>query len=210
MKLTRRSFLATTAAVSAGAAFAQKNSSIPVGLEMYSVRKALMTDLMGTIAAVCDMGYQDVEFFSPYYQWTEQQAKDLASLLNAGALPVELTRQSVRTVSPTLGSESLKAGMRPGNPEYGADDPSNYGQLTTADGVRRTVPTLPGVYQQYYAGIAASETVTVSATTFWPPAPTILKLTVRCFWSGLVMSTVSSRYPKFTNGPKASVISPWT
>ena len=23
--------------------------------------------------------------------------------------------------------ESLKAGMRPGDPEYGADDPSNYG-----------------------------------------------------------------------------------
>ena len=43
--------------------------------------------------------------------FTEQQAKDLASLLNAGALPVELTRQSVRTVSPTLGSESLKAGI---------------------------------------------------------------------------------------------------
>jgi preprotein translocase subunit SecD len=43
--------------------------------------------------------------------FTEQEAKDLASLLNAGALPVELTRQSVRTVSPTLGSESLKQGI---------------------------------------------------------------------------------------------------
>jgi preprotein translocase subunit SecD len=43
--------------------------------------------------------------------FTEQEAKDLASLLNAGALPVELTRQSVRTVSPTLGSESLKEGI---------------------------------------------------------------------------------------------------
>ena len=43
--------------------------------------------------------------------FTEQQAKDLASLLNAGALPVELTRQSVRTVSPTLGEESLKQGI---------------------------------------------------------------------------------------------------
>jgi preprotein translocase subunit SecD len=43
--------------------------------------------------------------------FTEQQAKDLASLLNAGALPVELTRQSVRTVSPTLGEQSLKQGI---------------------------------------------------------------------------------------------------
>jgi preprotein translocase subunit SecD len=43
--------------------------------------------------------------------FTEQEAKDLASLLNAGALPVELTRQSVTTISPTLGSESLKQGI---------------------------------------------------------------------------------------------------
>jgi preprotein translocase subunit SecD len=43
--------------------------------------------------------------------FTEQEAKDLASLLNAGALPVELTRQSVTTISPTLGSESLKEGI---------------------------------------------------------------------------------------------------
>ncbi len=43
--------------------------------------------------------------------FTEDEAKNLATLLNAGALPVELTRQSVRTVSPTLGEESLKQGI---------------------------------------------------------------------------------------------------
>jgi protein-export membrane protein SecD len=43
--------------------------------------------------------------------FTEQQARDLATQLNAGALPVELTRQSVRTVSPTLGDESLREGI---------------------------------------------------------------------------------------------------
>ncbi|MDP9184622.1 MAG: protein translocase subunit SecD [Actinomycetota bacterium] len=43
--------------------------------------------------------------------FTEQDAKDLASILNAGSLPVNLTQQSIRTVSPTLGSESLKEGI---------------------------------------------------------------------------------------------------
>jgi preprotein translocase subunit SecD len=43
--------------------------------------------------------------------FTEQEAKELATQLNSGALPVELTRQSVRTVSPTLGSESLRQGV---------------------------------------------------------------------------------------------------
>ena len=41
----------------------------------------------------------------------EAEAKDLATQLNAGALPVELTQQSVRTVSPTLGEESLRQGI---------------------------------------------------------------------------------------------------
>ena len=43
--------------------------------------------------------------------FTEQSAKDLATILNAGALPVELTRLSVTTVSPTLGQASLKQGI---------------------------------------------------------------------------------------------------
>ncbi|GIU96516.1 MAG: hypothetical protein KatS3mg013_0319 [Actinomycetota bacterium] len=46
--------------------------------------------------------------------FTEQEAKDLATQLNAGALPVELTRQSVRTVSPTLGEESLRQAVAAG------------------------------------------------------------------------------------------------
>ncbi|HET7236267.1 MAG TPA: protein translocase subunit SecD [Actinomycetota bacterium] len=43
--------------------------------------------------------------------FTEARAKDLATQLNAGALPVELTTQQVLTVSPTLGDESLRQGL---------------------------------------------------------------------------------------------------
>ena len=43
--------------------------------------------------------------------FTEQEAKDLATQLNAGALPVDLSVQSVQTISPTLGSESLHQGI---------------------------------------------------------------------------------------------------
>ncbi len=43
--------------------------------------------------------------------FTEQQSKDLATVLNAGALPVDLNVQSVTTISPTLGSESLHQGI---------------------------------------------------------------------------------------------------
>jgi preprotein translocase subunit SecD len=43
--------------------------------------------------------------------FTEQRAKDLATQLNAGALPVELKTEQVLTVSPTLGQESLHQGI---------------------------------------------------------------------------------------------------
>jgi preprotein translocase subunit SecD len=43
--------------------------------------------------------------------FSESEAKNLAVVLNSGALPVELQRQEVRTVSPLLGKESLREGV---------------------------------------------------------------------------------------------------
>jgi preprotein translocase subunit SecD len=43
--------------------------------------------------------------------FSESEAKDLALVLNEGALPVELKKQQVETVSPTLGKQSLHAGL---------------------------------------------------------------------------------------------------
>ncbi|HVM11326.1 MAG TPA: protein translocase subunit SecD [Actinomycetota bacterium] len=44
----------------------------------------------------------------------EQEAKDLALVLRTGALPIELQREELRTVSPTLGRESLRQGLLAG------------------------------------------------------------------------------------------------
>jgi preprotein translocase subunit SecD len=46
--------------------------------------------------------------------FTEDQAKSLATDLNYGALPVKLDRLTVQTVSPTLGKASLHAGLLAG------------------------------------------------------------------------------------------------
>jgi preprotein translocase subunit SecD len=43
--------------------------------------------------------------------FTESEAKDLALVLRYGSLPVELERQTVQTVSATLGEDSLRAGV---------------------------------------------------------------------------------------------------
>ncbi len=46
--------------------------------------------------------------------FTAEEATDLANVLKFGALPVTLEQQSVESVSPTLGSDQLKAGMLAG------------------------------------------------------------------------------------------------
>ena len=52
--------------------------------------------------------------------FSEREAKDLATVLNAGALPVQLSKQQVVTVSPTLGRESLHEGLVAGLVGLGA------------------------------------------------------------------------------------------
>jgi sugar phosphate isomerase/epimerase len=58
------------------------SKSVPVGLELYSVRDALQKDPQGTVRTVAQMGYQVVEFYGPYFEWTETQAKDMRKLLD--------------------------------------------------------------------------------------------------------------------------------
>jgi sugar phosphate isomerase/epimerase len=65
----------------AASALAQ-SKKIPIGIELYSVRDQLTKDLKGTVTAVAKMGYQVVEFYSPYFQWTPETAKDTRKLLD--------------------------------------------------------------------------------------------------------------------------------
>ena len=78
---SRRSFLGFFAAAPLLAALAG-NKHIPVGLELYSVREDLKKDLMGTVRGVAKLGYECVEFFSPYYDWTLDYAKDVRKELD--------------------------------------------------------------------------------------------------------------------------------
>src|SRR5450755_2028715 len=79
--LSRRAFFTLTAAGSLVSAFA-RSKSIPVGLELYSVRDELKQDLMGTVRAVAKMGYEDVEFYAPYAEWKAEYAKEVRKLLD--------------------------------------------------------------------------------------------------------------------------------
>ena len=77
--LSRRSFL-SVAAAAVPAVAARKE--VPIGVELYSVRDELKQDLMGTVRAVAKMGYEGVEFYSPYFDWTLDYAKQVRKLLD--------------------------------------------------------------------------------------------------------------------------------
>jgi sugar phosphate isomerase/epimerase len=79
--LSRRSFLAFSAMMP-WALSAREAKSIPTGLELYSVREELKKDPEGTVRAVAQMGYQGVEFYAPYFEWLEAQAKQMRKLLD--------------------------------------------------------------------------------------------------------------------------------
>lgn len=55
---------------------------IPVGLELYSVRDELKKDLPATVQRVATMGYECVEFYAPYYDWTLDYAKQVRKQLD--------------------------------------------------------------------------------------------------------------------------------
>lgn len=81
---------------------ALQTRKVPVGIELYSVRGELMKDLPGTVTAVAKMGYQVVEFYSPYMNWTAEQAKDVRKLLDDLGVRCPSTHNGVQSITDNL------------------------------------------------------------------------------------------------------------
>jgi sugar phosphate isomerase/epimerase len=97
--LSRRSFLALSAMLP-WAFTARASTSIPVGLELYSVRETLKEDPEGTLRAVAQMGYGGVEFYAPYFDWTESQIKQIRKLLDDLGIRCFSTHNDASYLSP--------------------------------------------------------------------------------------------------------------
>jgi sugar phosphate isomerase/epimerase len=114
--MSRRKFLAISGAVSAAAAARGASGDAkgeptasggigakryPVGLELYSVRDELARDLPNTLKTVAKIGYEVVEFYSPYFKWTAPYAKDVRA---------QMDDLGLRCYSTHNGFESFTAG----------------------------------------------------------------------------------------------------
>ena len=96
---SRRSFLALVAAAPLGA-MATTNKHIPLGLELYSVRNDLQKDLLETVRKVAKMGYECVEFYSPYYEWTPDYARQIRKELDELGIRCDSTHNDSTSFTP--------------------------------------------------------------------------------------------------------------
>jgi sugar phosphate isomerase/epimerase len=97
--LSRRRFLAATVATPFVAAVAAASRPL-VGVELFSVRQELAADLFGTVRRVAKIGYEGVEFFSPYYQWDLAYARQVRQLLDDVGLKAPSTHNSATVFTP--------------------------------------------------------------------------------------------------------------
>ena len=112
--LSRRTFLALSGAFPAVAAQFSLNASAAeaaspesagakkhfLGLELYSVRGELGRDLPNTLKAVAKMGYEVVEFYSPYFKWTPIYAKEVRTQLDDLGLRCYSTHNGFESFTP--------------------------------------------------------------------------------------------------------------
>jgi sugar phosphate isomerase/epimerase len=99
-ELSRRTFFAIAAAMPFAASALRAAKNVPVGLELYSVRGDLAKDLLGTVAAVGKMGYQVVEFYAPYLDWTPDTAKSVRKVLDDTGLTCHSTHNNTSSFTP--------------------------------------------------------------------------------------------------------------
>jgi sugar phosphate isomerase/epimerase len=104
--ISRRSFFAAAAAASALPATAKKK--IPLGLELYSVRDVLPKDLFGVVKGVAKMGYEGVEFYSAYYSWKPDYAKEVRKLLDDLRIKCYSTHNDAKAFAPENLAKSIE------------------------------------------------------------------------------------------------------
>ena len=121
----------------------QPPRKIPIGLELYSVRGELAKDLPNTLRNVAQMGYECVEFYSPYLAWNFPYAKGVRSQLDDLGLRCYSTHNSAAAVTPgetmtraielnqILGARHIILASPPGNVTTLEDWKRFSGQLTS-------------------------------------------------------------------------------
>jgi sugar phosphate isomerase/epimerase len=105
--VSRRTFLSAAmvlpVAASAPARTIQSRS-FKVGLQLYSVRASYGRGMTAAVTAVAKMGYEVVEFWSPYMQWSNEDATGVRRMLD----DLGITCPSTHNPASSLSGDGLK------------------------------------------------------------------------------------------------------
>ena len=112
---------------------------IPVGLELYSVRDELKKDLMGTVRGVAKMGYECVEFYAPYYDWTLDYAQQVRKELDALSVRCYSTHNDRQSFTPDGITKAIELNQALGARYIVMAHP---GEVKDVDGWKRVAETL--------------------------------------------------------------------
>jgi sugar phosphate isomerase/epimerase len=137
--------MALTAAAPLVPALAQ-NKKVPVGLELYSVRNEFTKDLKGTVTAVAKMGYEVVEFFSSYSNWSVDQTKEVRKLMDDLGIRCMSTHNGANAYSGDGLTKAIEL-----NKILGAKYivMASAGRVEGADGWKRVAETINKAMEQF-------------------------------------------------------------
>lgn len=112
-QFSRRQFCQLSAglALAAGMDCDFSKKSIPIGLQLYSVRSECKKDFFKTIESVAKLGYQGVEF-AGYY---EKSAKDIKTVLNDNGLKCCGTHTQYPDMQPEFINKTIEFNLELGN-----------------------------------------------------------------------------------------------
>ena len=122
----------------------QAPQKYPIGIELYAVRGELSRDLPNTLRTVAQIGYEVVEFYSPYLGWTFPFAKEVRTQLDdlglrcfsthnssAALMPGEMMAKAIE-LNQILGARHIILASPPPNTTGLEDWKRVCGQLTSA------------------------------------------------------------------------------
>jgi sugar phosphate isomerase/epimerase len=138
---SRRSFLGILAAAPLGAATvaAASTKHYPIGLELYSVREDLKKALAGTVRQVAKMGYECVEFYAPYYDWTPSEARKVRREMDSLGIRCYSTHNDTKSFTPEGIGKAMELNHILGTRYIVMASP---GEITAIDGWKRVAESL--------------------------------------------------------------------
>lgn len=140
LRLSRRAFVGALAAAPLATRLPAWDKKVPIGLELYSVREELAKNATATLEAVAKIGYECVEFFAPYYQWTSDHAKDIRKQLDDLKLKCYSTHNGEHSFTPEGVGKAIELNKILGTKFIVLSSPS--GKLTTLDDYKKLADML--------------------------------------------------------------------